>query len=381
MGARCECDEEQPVFRHAMTSTHTSREHEALSVPHATDGPEVHDLEPIVNVGIPTLGDSPYLVESIESVFAQTLPSWRLLISENGPGEESVRRTLEPYLRDPRVRHVVTGERVGRGQNFTNLIRTGDANYVGVLHDDDRWGPGFLERRVAFLEEHKSCGFAFSGYTIIDAGGVARGRTKVRLPSGVHRSATILPKMYQRHLVGTPTVLVRRDAYEAIGSEYKEFLYCDLEMWLRLAAHFDVGFLPVWDADYRIHEAQTSARRTELAQEAFYVLDAVEDLPLPRPLRKKMRAEAHVRSALDAVERGARRESVWHLTQTVHAHALSLVRPAVAARMLAAVAALATGRHGRKALTSVRDRRWHTGGAEGLLTVSDGPNAHGGSHR
>jgi hypothetical protein len=197
----------------------------------------------------------------------------------------------------------------------------------------------------------------------------------------MHRSATILPTLYQRHLIGTPTVLVRRDSYEAVGSEYKEMLFCDNEMWLRLAAYFDVGFLPVWDADYRIHEAQTSSRRTELAQEAFYVLDAVEDLPLPTYLRKKMRAEAHVHSALDAAERGAHRQSVRHLTQAVQADALSLVRPTVAARMLAAVAALATGRAGRNALASVRERRWRTGGADGLLAMSDGPSAHEGPHR
>ena len=38
----------------------------------------------IVDVGIPTLGNSPFLAETIESVLAQTLSTWRLMISEIG---------------------------------------------------------------------------------------------------------------------------------------------------------------------------------------------------------------------------------------------------------------------------------------------------------
>ena len=72
--------------------------------------------EPTVDVGIPTVGESPYLAEAVESMLAQTLTSWRLVIRENGPGLDSVRRTLEPYLGDPRVKHVVAGTKTGRGR-------------------------------------------------------------------------------------------------------------------------------------------------------------------------------------------------------------------------------------------------------------------------
>ena len=121
-----------------------------------------------VDIGIPTLGDSPYLVETIESVFAQTHTEWTLTISENGPGLPSVRRELEPFLSDPRVHHLITGQKLGRGSNHNVLIRRGSAPYVGIVHDDDRWHPDFLERRVAFMEEHPTCGFVYSGHIVID---------------------------------------------------------------------------------------------------------------------------------------------------------------------------------------------------------------------
>src|SRR5438876_3177794 len=80
---------------------------------------------PVVDVGISTLGTSRYLVEAIESVLSQSLSEWSLVVSENGPGLTDVRRAMEPFLEDKRVRHVVTGTRLGRGAHYTRLIRAG----------------------------------------------------------------------------------------------------------------------------------------------------------------------------------------------------------------------------------------------------------------
>jgi teichuronic acid biosynthesis glycosyltransferase TuaG len=336
-----------------------------------TEPPTVPLRTPVVDVGIPTLGNSPYLAESIESVLAQSLPDWRLIVSENGTGTERVRALMEQYLHDPRVRHVVRGEKVGRGTNHNLLIQAGNAPYVGLLHDDDRWHPEFLERRVRFLEEHPSCGFVYSGHVVIDDSGAPIGRTKLRLSPGTHDAATVLPALYRDNFIGCPTVLVRRTAYETVGVGYPDILNYDLPMWLRLSSTFDVGCLAEWDADYRLHPAQASANRTRLAEEQLLVLETVADLEVPNSVRRLSLAETHVRCALDAVERGERRLALGHLGRAIRAHPQALVRPSVATRMLAALGALAGGEWGRRELTARRERRWHSGGAEGLLPITD----------
>jgi glycosyltransferase involved in cell wall biosynthesis len=335
-----------------------------------THGRLDRDDSPIVDVGIPTRGKSPYLDEAIESVLAQTMSRWRLVISENGPGTEIVQRLLEPYLRDPRVRHVVTGTALPVGANWTNASR-GDAPYVALLHDDDRWHPEFLERRVRFLDENTSCGFVYSGQIVVDECGRALGRTNPKLPAGVYTPSEILPALFLNNFIGVPTTVVRRSAYDAVGGEYRDFVYCDHEMWLRLAARFDVGCLEVWDCEYRFHAAQTSTARASLAKEQFLAWDALPDLPIPPSLRRRAYAEAHVRCALDAVELGSSREAISELGLAIRTSLFAIPRPSIAGRMLAACAAMAGGRRGRRALTHVRSARWRTGGAEGLLPAED----------
>lgn len=326
----------------------------------------------VVDVGIPTLGLTHYVLESVESVLAQTLSAWRLVISENGSGDERLLSALEPYLKDERITHIITGERLPRGKNYTRLIRAGAAPYVGLLHDDDRWGPEFLERRVDFLEKHTNCGFAFSNYAVIDDAGHVVAKSKLQIPEGVHRSTELFPELYRRMFIATPSVLVRRVAYEAIGSAYKEIVLTDHEMWLRLSAHFDAGFIAACDADYRFHAGQTSAdSRIGDAQQVLLVLESVEDLAVPRRIRAAGLSQAHVWCALDFVETGAKREALRELCHALKVDKVAVLRPTTASRMLAAVAALATGERGRSALSGTRGRRWQSLRDSGVSFAAD----------
>ena len=173
--------------------------------------------QPIVDVGIPTHGRPRYLREAVESVFAQTYDRWQLTVSENGPGGDEIRAILAPFLADPRVRLVATGASVTPAQNATNAVQSGSAEYVAVLHDDDRWDPGFLERRVGFLEANPSCGFVFSHCNYIGAEGNAAIPFATGLREGIQPRAEFLRSLYRRSVIAMPTVLSRRVAYDAVG--------------------------------------------------------------------------------------------------------------------------------------------------------------------
>jgi len=343
---------------------HAAQPTEVPPMPRAATRTETVASAVTVDVGIPTRGtDLPHLVEAIESIFAQSIDGWRLFVSENGVGSEALRSTLEPYLVDPRVHHLVNGEIGGPGPNHTRAIRAGDAPFVGVLHDDDRWGPRFLESRVDFLMNHPTCGFVFSGHEIIDGTGRRLGRSKPALPEGVYSSEFFLPRLYRGNFIAPPAVVVRRSAYEAIGSEYADVVFCDHEMWLRLSAYFDVGCMAAWDAEYRLHASQTSSsRRLELAELQLEVIEAVDDLPLPGSVRRRELANAYARCALDDVERAERRRALGHMAAAVRSAPTALVRPRIVGRMAIGLAAMAFGERGRRALTRERIRRYQTRG-------------------
>jgi glycosyltransferase involved in cell wall biosynthesis len=296
-------------------------------------------IDTLVDVGIPTFGEPRFLVEAIESVLAQTLTAWQLTISENGPGSAAVAAAVEPFLSDPRVRYVTTGRNLGPAGNWTGLIRTGQGPYVALLNDDDRWEPGFLARRVSFLEEHPSCAFVFSPCDFIDEAGAVVHHFVVDLREGVQRRTTFLRSLYMGNLVSIPTILVRRATYEAVGSEFNaSLLFFDYEMWLRLASRFDVGFLAGADARYRVHASQTTQHlRMQMAKQRSDLLDEAESfLPtdVPRLMRRRARYIAFVRMAVDAYVLGERRRSCGTFIRALHAYPLGPLDPKVAVRMI-----------------------------------------------
>jgi GT2 family glycosyltransferase len=285
-----------------------------------------------VDVGIPTFGSGAYLAATIESVLGQTFTGWTLTISENGQGTETIRGIVEPYLRDPRIGYVRTGANLGGSGNATSLLRTGTAAYVAILHDDDLWAPGFLARRLEFLEANPTCGFAFSACDFIDDKGHVLFRFEVPLREGVQDQLTFLRRLYRGNMIGVPSALVRRRCYETVGAEFSaSLLFYDYEMWLRLAARYPVGFLEGADASYRVHSTQTTQTVAHhIGDHRLALLHEAEKIvPRDFPRREIRRAnyKALIRAALDARARNDRRRSAALLAAAVRAHPAAPLDP------------------------------------------------------
>ena len=307
---------------------------------------------------MPTRSVAPFIHEAIASVFDQTYDDWTLLISENGAPGGDLERELARDLEDPRVRYQAVGADLSAAMNHTRLIVDGDAPYVGILHDDDRWHPEFIERRVAFLEQHPECGFVFSGNHELDAESRTTSSSELVLAEGVYPSREMLPLLVRRNVIGMPTLLVRRSAYEAVNAAFdEETVFFDYLMWLRLAARFPVGYLAVRDADYRVHDTQitmTPKRRgvqqLRLFEQVDELLATVPEIEVDRRWLRRRVAGAHLSAALDDTQDAKRSEAAAHLRDALKAYPAVAVDPRTPAVLLGFV----LGRRGRRALERLR---------------------------
>lgn len=295
---------------------------------------------PTVDVGIPTHGEARYLRASVESVLAQSLESWRLMVSVNGETADGVARLLEPYLSDPRISIRPVGSLTSRQANETRAIAGSTAPYVAVLHDDDLWDRDFVARRVDFLDAHPTCGFVFSPCRFIGTEGEHLLDFTFDLPGGVHRQQEFFRLLYRRNFISMPTVLTRRSAYERVGGRFNEsVLFSDYDLWLRIAAEYDVGLLDGIDASYRIHAAQETHTRVSrnVGRHRLEVLDAVDPLlppGFPALERRRARSAALLRASKDAFAGRAWREGFTDLRRGVREHPLAVVDPKMLAFML-----------------------------------------------
>jgi glycosyltransferase involved in cell wall biosynthesis len=322
----------------------------------------------LVDVGIPTFRRPEYLAEAAESVLHQSYDRWQLHISEDGPGDDAVARALERFQDDPRVRVSAAGTNLGPAGNKNRLLEEGAAPYVAILDDDDRWDPGFLARRMEFLERHPECGFVFSGCREINSAGEPIGRYVPFDSEGVKSSAQVLARLLEENVIRTPTLVARRDAYEAVGARFDDsfpYVY-DWEMWLRLAVRFPVGYVTALDVEYRFHEQQeTYAARVgsqflRLAEHADAMLRK-ESLAVGgnRSALQAVRSGWSISAMLDAIEQGNRRSALGYLVRALRLHPRSVYNR----RALAGICGLVLGRRlGRALIVRLHERarrgRW-----------------------
>ena len=160
--------------------------------------------------------------------------------------------------------------------------------------------------------------------------------TSQTFPEGL-TSRGSLHVLYLHNVIAMPTVLSRRSAYDDVGAAFNEsVLFYDYEMWLRIAARFDVGFLDVCDADYRIHPSQMTNRATRnLGAHRLELLDEVDRWSPSefRPLDKRRARSGAYFSAPRMTHRGGRAPSGGHgaAVCVVPTHPTALLDPKMAA--------------------------------------------------
>ena len=157
-----------------------------------------------------------YLAEAIESVLAQTVPGWELLIVDDGSRDASPDIARE-YVKaeGDRVRLLCSplGRSVGMSAARNAGLRRASAEYVALLDSDDTWLPDKLEVQLALAGRHPDadviCGPTLYWHSW--AGGTDTVRP-LGIPSGVKEPPSLLAGMLRNELnaPATCSVLMRR---------------------------------------------------------------------------------------------------------------------------------------------------------------------------
>lgn len=124
-------------------------------------------------VTIPTRNRPQLLRHAVRSVLAQTMPDFRLIVTEN-PSSPEVSAQVRDWVAsvdDPRLsyhRHAIDGGEYLQGRFLVDECRE---PYCCMLHDDDRMEPRYLETALRRLDADGELAFFSSSQHIIDADG------------------------------------------------------------------------------------------------------------------------------------------------------------------------------------------------------------------
>lgn len=277
---------------------------------------------PLVSIVIPAFNQAQFLVEAVESVFAQNYPRIELIVLDDGSSDDTP-SILERYRSRIRwERHL----NMGQARTLNKGWDMSRGEVLSYLAADDYLLPCAVLRAVECLRDNPGAVLCYCDYNLIDSH--SRFVRYVRTPD----------YSYHEMVVGVvcapgPGVFFRRAAYEQAG-HWNPMLrqIPDFEYWLRLGLVGSFTRIPEPLAAYRVHDDSRSfaSVSTERAEETLNVISGhIQSPSLPRQIldsRNEALSSAHVVTACFHLRSQRYRDSVRHLWAALKLHPPSYLR-------------------------------------------------------
>jgi glycosyltransferase involved in cell wall biosynthesis len=228
------------------------------------------------------------LPRAIESVLAQGLDDVEVIVGDDGGDVADVVARFD----DPRVRYRRSEAPMTMSAHVRALLSEARGRYVGLLDDDDRLLPGYLDATIGRLDADPSAGVAFTNY-FYEAGGRLHQR---KWPLAGGRHDRFLPAILRGCPIAPSAALIRRAAWEDGERRHplRDDTFADATMWMRAAeAGWAFHFVDDRLAVYAVHPGQTMHRQQHVRDRSVRLWDSFrfDDAECER-LRRRRLAEA-----------------------------------------------------------------------------------------
>ncbi len=207
---------------------------------------------PAISVVIPTYRHAHSVLETLESVFAQTLTNYEVIVVNDGSPDETA-QLLAPLVTSGQIRYF---EQINKGPAAARNRGLVEARgeFIAFLDDDDLWPQNKLQWQWEYLSKNAD---------VILIGGCC----DLLYPDGTHGENVVLSTgniTVQTISRGSPffspgQTLIRRDVLTAVGGfDTAIWGADDMDLWFRLALRGKLVAETRLALHYRIHEANAS---------------------------------------------------------------------------------------------------------------------------
>ena len=248
---------------------------------------------PKISVIIPAYGHAGLVLETLESVFAQTFADHEIIVVNDGSPDDTADR-LRPLTEAGRIRYF---EQANQGQAGARNRGLAEARgeFVAYLDDDDLWPPDKLEWQLRWLEERR-CDVVVGNVSYLG------GRDFV--PVWAEEGEVL---EYRSFFAGNPIIspgqaLIRGSLLKRIGPWDGRFRGSDdLDLWFRIAKKTPLWVTARIALHYRLHANNASKNAVLMATNVWAVLERhLEDMPRAERAFYHREAEHYLQGFLGA---------------------------------------------------------------------------------
>lgn len=223
--------------------------------------------KPLVSVVVPTYNSARFVIETLESVKAQTYANLELLISDDASRDNTVELCQEWLTRNKerfvRAELITVPENTGISANCNRSIQATQSAWIKFIAGDDLLFPNCIEDNMNFIATHPEVQVLFSFVKVYRTDFKEenyQNTTPPVFPSNImHPDFTAADQfrllLLSDRITYTPSVFFKKDAVLSVGGyDERNKLVEDYPMWLKFTqANIRLYFMERVTVGYRKH--------------------------------------------------------------------------------------------------------------------------------
>jgi GT2 family glycosyltransferase len=237
----------------------------------------------LVSVVTPSFNQASYLEQTLCSVLDQDYPNLEYIVMDGGSTDGSL-EIIKRYA--SRLAYWSSEKDAGQADAVNKGMARAKGEIVAWLNSDDYYLPGAVKAAVETFEHNPDAALIYADMLAVDERGQAF--------NTFHYRRLSLQDLLSFQIIGQPAVFMRRSAFEKAGGLDTSYHYLlDHHLWIRIAARGRILHVPKTWAAARYHAAaKNRAHAAAFGQEAFRILEAVEQDTTLAPILAKSRSRA-----------------------------------------------------------------------------------------
>jgi glycosyltransferase involved in cell wall biosynthesis len=213
---------------------------------------------PLVSVICLCYNHAPFLREALDSVLAQSYPHIEVIVVDDCSTDGSVSIIQEYISKHPEIRFISTGHNRGNTAAFNIGWRATRGDYIIDFATDDVLLPERVAQQVAAFEKlDQTYGVLYTDAEYITDDSAHIGYHYKRKPDGSLNdyapSGEIFADLLNKYFVCPPTMMVRRQVFEALGGYDETLAYEDFDFWVRSSRIYKYFYLDKVTTQRRVH--------------------------------------------------------------------------------------------------------------------------------
>lgn len=287
----------------------------------AARGDRTSSREPLVSVVIPAWNAEQTLLETLQSVAAQSYRRLEILIVDDGSTDRTASMAERFCAAEPRAR--LLRKPNGGVASARNLgIAEAQGNWIAPVDADDLWHPSKIEKQVAAaIAAPDPPGFVYCWFRHIDE----LGRVTGSGPRWGLEGPAFAQLAYLNFVQNGSALLMSRSAWSAVGG-YDEGLRAegaegceDVLLQLQIARRRPIAAVPEHLVGYRRHAGRMSSAFDQLVRSwrLAYERLAGEHAPVPPQVLRWISARCHFDIAEQRAAAGAYAQALASLAKSL----------------------------------------------------------------